>query len=85
MPLHEIRTEVKNKFKEVDLTRKTAIFAFCKECMGWQPGEVELCTDQRCPLFPFRNEKASKESSTRKGSPKALAALKKYHKEKKKK
>lgn len=83
MTMHTVRTENRNKFKDVDLTRKTAIFAFCKECMGWQPGEVELCTDPHCPLFPFRNEKASKASSTRKSNPKAIAALKKYRKGKK--
>jgi Zn-finger protein len=85
MPLHKIRTKVRNKFREVNLTRKTAIFTFCEECMGWQPGEVSECTDKYCPLYPFRNEKASKASSTRKGNPKAIAALKKYREERKNK
>ena len=36
------------------LSRKQAVRSFCIECMGFQPKEVRICTDQLCPLFPFR-------------------------------
>jgi len=33
---------------------KSAVHAFCLECVGWQRKEVELCTSPACPLFPYR-------------------------------
>jgi len=35
-------------------SRKEAMRAFCNECIGYQTGEVELCTDNGCPLYPYR-------------------------------
>ena len=60
---YEIRS--KSGTQVVSLTRKTAIFFFCKECMGWQESEVDLCEAPLCPLFPFRNNKATKYWSER--------------------
>ena len=31
-----------------------AIQAFCIECVGYVRGEVTLCTDKACPLYPYR-------------------------------
>lgn len=33
---------------------KSAVKAFCLECVGWQREEVKLCTDLGCPLYPYR-------------------------------
>jgi hypothetical protein len=33
---------------------KKAIRLFCLECLGGSPSEVKGCTDQICPLWPFR-------------------------------
>ena len=35
-------------------SRKTAMQAFCNECVGYNNGEVKNCTDTGCPLYPFR-------------------------------
>jgi len=35
-------------------SRKSAIRAFCLECVGWQEAEVHRCTAPACPLFEFR-------------------------------
>jgi len=35
-------------------SRKAAMHAFCLECCGWVIKEVHLCTDLRCPLYPYR-------------------------------
>ena len=35
-------------------SRKSAIRAFCLECVGWQESEVHRCTAPACPLFEFR-------------------------------
>jgi hypothetical protein len=35
-------------------SRKSAIRAFCLECVGWQESEVRWCTAPACPLFEFR-------------------------------
>jgi len=40
--------------REVRLTPRRAIRLFCFECMGWQRGEVELCPDELCPLWTYR-------------------------------
>jgi hypothetical protein len=42
------------KTKVLELTRRRSIRLFCTECMGFQGGLVEGCTDKLCPLFPFR-------------------------------
>lgn len=39
--------------KQVTLTRKTAIFAACTECMGFETHPKE-CTSKTCPLYPYR-------------------------------
>jgi hypothetical protein len=33
---------------------KSAIKAFCLECVGWQRAEVARCTDLACPLWAYR-------------------------------
>ena len=33
---------------------RSAIKAFCCECMGYERAEVTVCTDLACPLFLFR-------------------------------
>jgi hypothetical protein len=38
----------------VGRSRKSAIRAFCLECVGWQPSEVRRCTARTCPLYEFR-------------------------------
>jgi len=40
--------------KRVRLTRAEAIRANCIECMNFQVGEVNKCTNERCALWPFR-------------------------------
>ena len=35
-------------------TLREAIRAQCLECVCWQRKEVTLCTDNACPLFPYR-------------------------------
>ena len=35
-------------------SRKSAIRAFCLECVCWSQTEVRLCTAPACPLFEFR-------------------------------
>lgn len=34
--------------------RRDAIRVHCIMCMGWQRGEVPLCTAPTCPLYPYR-------------------------------
>lgn len=36
------------------IARAQAIKLFCIECMGYQKSMVKKCTDQACPLWPFR-------------------------------
>ncbi len=33
---------------------RAAIKAFCCECMGYDRGEVTLCSDLACPLYLYR-------------------------------
>lgn len=33
---------------------KSAVHAFCLECVAWQRKEIEQCTDYGCPLYPYR-------------------------------
>lgn len=33
---------------------KSAMQAFCLECVGWVKDEVTKCTDPECPLYPYR-------------------------------
>jgi len=35
-------------------SRKAAIRSQCLECVGYVAKEVELCTDNGCPLFKWR-------------------------------
>ena len=53
MITHKIRTK-NGKLKSVQLTARTAIMSFCKECMGFVETEVRPCTDKHCPLYLFR-------------------------------
>lgn len=50
---HTIRTK-NSDAKEVTLTFKSAIRAFCAECCGWVETETRRCTAKLCPLWPFR-------------------------------
>ena len=36
------------------ITRAQAIKLQCIECMGFQKSLVKDCSDQQCPLWPFR-------------------------------
>lgn len=49
---HEIRKNGETKI--VTLTHRTAIMAFCRECVGFKTIEVRRCTAPLCPLYPFR-------------------------------
>jgi hypothetical protein len=52
---HEIRTQKGNgETRAVELTPNKAIHYQCVECMGWSSHEVKECTDNHCPLYPFR-------------------------------
>lgn len=51
---HAIRKNGSNKTKIVDLTPSKAIRYACIECMGFQPGLVQDCSNPLCPLYPFR-------------------------------
>ena len=31
-----------------------AIKSFCFECVCWESKEVEICSDKKCALYPFR-------------------------------
>ena len=44
-------------------SRKSAIKAFCLECVQWQKEEVRLCTALACPLFPYRPYQAQESSN----------------------
>jgi len=35
-------------------SRKAAIRSFCLECVGYSENEVNLCTDNGCPLYKWR-------------------------------
>lgn len=37
---------------------RAAVNAFCRECVGFEPGEVERCTAPACPLFTVRPRRA---------------------------
>lgn len=44
----------KKTFRDHHATPVTSIRAFCLQCVGFSPKEVELCTAPECPLFPYR-------------------------------
>jgi hypothetical protein len=54
---HEIRTSRRQKTRKVKLTPLKAIKFNCIECMGFQDKFVMECTDEFCPLYPFRTGK----------------------------
>lgn len=56
---HTIRSNRKNKIREVELTPLKAIKFNCAECMGFQEKFVIDCTDKLCPLYPFRMGKTT--------------------------
>jgi len=33
---------------------RAGVDAFCLECVGWDTDEVRKCTDEGCPLYPYR-------------------------------
>jgi hypothetical protein len=33
---------------------RSAVTAFCRECVGWEREEVRRCTSHACPLYPYR-------------------------------
>jgi len=35
-------------------SRAKAVKAFCQECVGYERKLVRQCTDEGCPLFPYR-------------------------------
>lgn len=52
---------VKHTYKDFDgklITKKLspvkAIRKFCLVCLGGSPDEIRRCTDETCPLYPFR-------------------------------
>jgi hypothetical protein len=49
---HIVRT-ADGRYKELRLTRKLAMAAFCTECLGFEDNPAE-CTSPLCPLFPWR-------------------------------
>ena len=88
--LREMPRTYRNFYKKAMQGRslKTAIRAFCLECVQWQRAEVENCTDTGCPLYPYRPYqevpwKASRHSKERSekqvDSAKRLVELKKKH------
>ena len=52
---HTIRTN-SGREKQVELTRRTAIQAFCTECLGYGAVNPRVCTAALCPLYPFRGK-----------------------------
>lgn len=42
-------------FQHVHATPINSIRAMCWRCMGYQPSEIRLCTDKKCPCFPYRD------------------------------
>lgn len=54
--LQEMPLSCRNNYHKAMRGRsmKSAIKAFCSECVGWQREEVKLCTDLGCPLYPYR-------------------------------
>ena len=51
---HTVRRK-SGKLKEVQLTRSSAIKAFCTECLGWEIHPKD-CESYNCPLWPFRGK-----------------------------
>lgn len=45
------------KSNRASITRAKAIRLQCIECMNYQIGLVNACTDEQCPLWPFRTGK----------------------------
>ena len=58
---HVLRCQ-NGRYLSIRLTRKTAIAAFCTECLGWETSPAD-CTARHCPLYPFR----AKTLATRRG------------------
>ncbi|MFC1890925.1 hypothetical protein ACFLZT_00865 [Thermodesulfobacteriota bacterium] len=57
---HKIRSDGNGNTKVMNLTARRAILAHCKECMGFNRSEVRQCTSMLCPLWPFRQHGAPK-------------------------
>ena len=52
---HTIRKAPHGGTIEVELTRTTAIKAFCTECLGYET-HPRKCEATLCPLYPFRGK-----------------------------
>ena len=51
---HTMRANGDGELKVEHLTARKAIQQFCRECVGFNADEVKRCTDDICPLYPFR-------------------------------
>lgn len=52
--IHSVRSK-RGGLIEIDgLTRSKAIKVFCSECFQWEGNPIAECTDNHCPLFPYR-------------------------------
>ena len=49
-----IRGGGKNQFKVISYCRRVAARSYCLECVGWSSSEVQMCTESKCPLYPYR-------------------------------
>ena len=49
---HTIRTST-GCYRELNLTRKLAMAAYCTECMGYEDNPIN-CTSTCCPMYPWR-------------------------------
>ncbi|MFC1452601.1 hypothetical protein ACFLSJ_04565 [Verrucomicrobiota bacterium] len=58
---HTIRSSAGGT-EAVRLTARSAIRAFCRECVGWNRDEVRQCTAPLCPLWPFRTSDTPKDT-----------------------
>ena len=56
--LKDMPKSMRNLFRQAWATRsrKSAIRAFCLECMGHQASEVPFCTSTSCPLWEYRRK-----------------------------
>lgn len=35
-------------------SKAAGLKSFCLECVGWQRNEITACSDEGCPLWPYR-------------------------------
>ena len=55
--LNEMPVRYRRTYKEglAGKSRKSAMHAFCSECIGWETGEIRGCTCYACPLWAYRS------------------------------